>query len=114
MQTVVRRRSAIRIITLLILSLAAQTAISQFRFGDHMVHDPQQERQSHPGEEFHLARVKYNTYGGGGSHGLIQPWWAIDYPFAEEHFFAALRRMTNITVSDVEAQLELTDDRIFE
>lgn len=61
-----------------------------------------------------MARVKYKTVGGAGSHGLIQPWWAIDYPFAEEHFFAALRRVTNITVSDVEAQLELTDKRIFE
>jgi hypothetical protein len=61
-----------------------------------------------------MARVKYKTFGGGGSHGLIQPWWAIDYPLAEEHFFAALRRVTNLTVADDEAHLELTDVRIFQ
>jgi hypothetical protein len=64
--------------------------------------------------EFHMARVKYRTFGGAGSHGYIQPWWAIDYPLAEEHFFAALRRVTNLTVAEDEAQLELTDHRIFQ
>ena len=64
--------------------------------------------------EFQMARVKYKTFGGGGSHGLFQPWWAIDYPFAEEHFFAALRRTTNIRVADDEPHLELSDDRIFD
>jgi len=33
-----------------------------------------------PGVEFKMARIKYKTYGGAGSHGIIQPWWAIDYP----------------------------------
>lgn len=61
-----------------------------------------------------MARVKYRTFGGGGSHGIRQPWWAIDYPFAEEHFFAALRRVTNITVADREAFVELSDDQIFQ
>jgi hypothetical protein len=61
-----------------------------------------------------MARVKYRTFGGGGSHGYYQPWWAIDYPLAEEHFFPALRRMTNLTVDDEEAHLELTDKRIFD
>ena len=59
-------------------------------------------RDDSPGVEFHLARIKYKTSGGAGSHGIIQPWWAIDYPYAEEHFFAALRRVTNITVADEE------------
>ena len=66
-----------------------------------------------PSAEFQMARVKYRTIGGGGSHGIFQPWWAIDYPFAEEHFFAALRRVTNIKVAEEEPHLELTDDRIF-
>src|SRR5262245_54514425 len=100
-------------IAMVVLSVMAGTAIGQFRFGN-IVPDPSPETERHPGSEFHLARVKYATYGGAGSHGLIQPWWAIDYPFAEEHFFAALRRTTNMTVADVEAQLELTDPRIFE
>jgi Domain of unknown function (DUF4159) len=68
----------------------------------------------HPDAEFQLARVKYATQGGGGSHGYFQPWWAIDYPLAEEHFFPALRRTTNVQVADDERHLELTDDRIFQ
>src|SRR2546423_14654868 len=67
-----------------------------------------------PEAEFQMARVKYRTFGGGGSHGYYQPWWAIDYPLAEEHFFPALRRTTNIQVADEERHLELSDDRIFE
>lgn len=66
-----------------------------------------------PEAEFQMARVIYRTFGGAGSHGYIQPWWAIDYPFAEEHFLPALRRMTNLSVADDSIHLELTDDRIF-
>jgi uncharacterized protein DUF4159 len=71
-------------------------------------------RAESPEAEFHIARVKYRTFGGAGSHGIIQPWWAIDYPFAEEHFLPALRRLTNVSVDDDEKHLELTDDRIFQ
>src|ERR1043166_9097981 len=67
-----------------------------------------------PQAEFQMARVKYKTFGGGGSHCYYQPWWAIDYPLAEEHFFPALRRTTNIQVADEERHLELADDRIFQ
>jgi hypothetical protein len=67
-----------------------------------------------PDAEFQMARVKYFTIGGAGSHGIRQPWWAIDYPLAEEHFFAALRRVTNIQVANDERHLELTDKRIFQ
>jgi hypothetical protein len=67
-----------------------------------------------PEAEFQLLRMKYRTFGGGGSHGYWQPWWAIDYPDAEEHFFPALRRSTNIQVADEERQYDLNDDRIFE
>ncbi len=98
----------------LILLYTLEVFAGQYFNGGRRLSDPVPERESHPGSEFQMARVKYRTFGGGGSHGLIQPWWAIDYPFAEEHFFAALRRVTNLTVSDVEAQLELTDPRIFQ
>src|SRR5437762_5589471 len=74
---------------------------------------PDKEKDT-PEAEFQMARLKYRTFGGGGSHGYWQPWWAIDYPLAEEHFFPALRRTTNIQVSDEERHLELSDDRIFE
>ena len=67
-----------------------------------------------PQAEFQMARMKYRTFGGGGSHGYFQPWWAIDYPLAEEHFFPALRRNTTIQVADEERHLDLMDDRIFE
>jgi hypothetical protein len=67
-----------------------------------------------PDAEFHLARMKYRTYRRAGSHGFLQPMWAVDYPYAEEHFFPALRRATNLQVSDNEVHLELSDDRIYE
>ncbi len=98
----------------LIFCLVAGIASSQIRNRGRLIDEPSPETELHPGAEFHMARVKYRTFGGAGSHGLIQPWWAIDYPYAEEHFFAALRRVTNLTVSDEEAQLELTDERIFQ
>jgi hypothetical protein len=56
----------------------------------------------------------YRTFGGAGSHGYIQPWWAVDYPYAEEHFLPALRRLTNLFVADDSRHLELMDDRIFD
>ena len=98
----------------LICCLVAGIAISQTRSRGRYLDEPSPEAEFHPGAEFRMARVKYRTFGGAGSHGLIQPWWAIDYPYAEEHFFAALRRVTNLTVADEEAQLELSDDRIFQ
>jgi hypothetical protein len=67
-----------------------------------------------PQAEFHIARIKYRTFGGAGSHGIIQPWWAIDYPYAEEHFLIALHRVTNINAYDDSRHLELTDKRIFQ
>jgi len=67
-----------------------------------------------PEAEFHMARMIYKTFGGGGSRGFFQPWWAIDYPLAEEHFLPALRRTTNLSVAEDSRHLELTDDRIFE
>src|ERR1051326_9234045 len=79
----------------LVLLLVAGMALSQDRrrFGRQAQDDTEAEGNPFSGAdgEFRLGRVKYKTFGGAGSHGLIQPWWAIDYPFAEEHFFAALR-----------------------
>jgi hypothetical protein len=66
-----------------------------------------------PEAEFHMARMIYRTNARAGSHGFIQPMWAVDYPYAEEHFFGALRRLTNMEVSDDSRHVELTDDRIF-
>jgi len=67
------------------------------------------------GSEFQMARLMYRTQGGcAGSHGLCQPWWAIDYPYAEEHFLAAMNRLTKIAAAGDSWHLEITDDRIFD
>ena len=92
---------------LLALCLLGGIASSQGR----LFRDPQVGES--PEAEFHLARLMYRTQGGGGSGGFRQPWWAIDYPEAEEHFIPALRRMTNIESSDDSRHLEITDDRVF-
>ena len=70
-------------------------------------------RMGVPEAEFHMARVIYRSYGGGGSGRFRQPWWAIDYPMAEEHFLPALERLTNLSVAYDSRHLEVTDDRIF-
>lgn len=67
-----------------------------------------------PDAEFQIARVMYVTNARAGSHGTINPMWAVDWPLAEEHFFAALRRYTRIDVAEDTRHLKLTDDRIFQ
>jgi len=68
---------------------------------------------SAPAAEFQLVRVQYATRGGGGSRGYFNPWWAIDYPLAEQHFLRALHRLTNVAVAPDSLQLLLSDERIF-
>jgi hypothetical protein len=96
----------IRFTAVLAVVLLAGVANGQFEYRDM--------RGDGPEAEFHMARVIYRTFGGAGSRGFRQPWWAIDYPMAEEHFLPALRRLTNISVSEDSRHLELTDDRIFQ
>ena len=64
--------------------------------------------------EFKMARVIYPTNRFAGSHGISQPMWAVDYPYAEEHFLEALNRLTKVEAADDSWHLELTDPRIFE
>jgi hypothetical protein len=64
--------------------------------------------------EFNLARVIHETAGGGGSRGYYQPYWAIDYPLAEQHFLTALRRLTTLSVVTDSVHLRLSDERIFD
>jgi len=66
-----------------------------------------------PEGEFHLARMIYSTSGFGGSFGFRQPWWAIDYPQAEEHFLPALHRVTGIDVAADSRHIQVTDPDIF-
>jgi len=69
---------------------------------------------SPPETEFHMGRMIYRTQGGGGSHGFWEPWWAIDYPEAEEHFLVALRRMTTVQVAEDSRHLDIINPRIFQ
>ena len=101
-------RPSLRIAVVFILFVAAGVAST------HGIGSKPDSQDDGPQAEFQMARMKYRTFGGGGSHGYFQPWWAIDYPLAEEHFFPALRRSTNIQVADEERHLELMDDRIYE
>jgi hypothetical protein len=104
-----RRKAAVKAAAAgLIVCLVAGIATSQSKFRGA---DPDGES---PEAEFHMARVKYRTTRMAGSHGFLQPMWAVDYPYAEEHFFAALRRVTNLWVAEDERHIELTDERIFQ
>jgi len=67
-----------------------------------------------PEAEFHLARMIYRTYRRAGSHGYIQPMWAVDYPLSDAHFLETLRRYTRIQVAEDSRHVELTDDRLFD
>ena len=68
-----------------------------------------------PEAEFHMARLAYNTRGGcAGSRGWCNDWWAIDYPYAEQHFLPAVERLTRIEVTEDSRQLEITNPRIFD
>ena len=87
-------------------SLLAIAASSQNR------HDPSVGER--PDAEFQLARVIYSTSARAGSRGIIQPMWAVDYPLADAHFLAALRRYTEIEVAEDSRHLALTDDRLFQ
>jgi hypothetical protein len=84
------------------------------RFFDTLSNDAIGYKEDVPDAEFRVARVKYFTRNRAGSHGISQPMWAVDFPYAEEHFFAALRRVTNIQVAENSIHLELTDKRIFD
>jgi hypothetical protein len=95
-------------LAVLTLCLMAAAGTSQNRGGRSGV------QVDTPEAEFHIARVIYRTRGGAGSRGIIQPWWAVDYPLAEEHFLPALRRVTSISVAEDSRHLELSDDRLFQ
>jgi Domain of unknown function (DUF4159) len=89
----------------LLLSLMSGVAGSQR-------HDPRV--GDRPEAEFHLARVIYRTNRRAGSHGYIQPMWAVDYPLADAHFLRTLERYTKVEVAEDSRHMELTDDRLFD
>ena len=80
--------------------------------GSQRQHDPRV--GAFPEAEFHLARTIYRTNRRAGSHGYIQPMWAVDYPLADAHFLETLRRYTKTEVAEDSRHLELTDNRLFD
>jgi hypothetical protein len=97
-----------------IVCALAGTAYSQF--GRRTYRDVQDRAPGQTLEhvEFQPVRVVYRTYGGGGSRGYVNPWWAIDYPDAEAHFLPALARLTKLSVSEDSRHIPLTDPELFD
>jgi hypothetical protein len=69
-----------------------------------------------PEAEFHMARMIYTIAGGGGGFrfGPGQPWWAIDYPEAEDHFLQGVRRLTRIDSTPDSRHVSLLDEALFD
>jgi Domain of unknown function (DUF4159) len=95
----------------LLACLAGGVASAQFW---RETQDPEPEPGGLPQAEFHMARLYYPAMGCAGSHGFCNPWWKIDYPFAEEHFLPAIERMTRIQVAPDSKGVALTDDTLFD
>ena len=67
-----------------------------------------------PEAEFHMARLADYARGCAGSHGYCNPWWAIDYPYAEAHFLPAIERMTSVEVAPDSRHVTLDDEFLFD
>ena len=66
---------------------------------------------------FRFVRIRFESGQSGGQSwgwGRGGAMWAHDYPVAEENFYVALKRTTNIQVEEPYIVLELSDDRIYE
>ena len=63
--------------------------------------------------EFYFARVAFGVDGGRYGGGRNEP-WLRDWPEAEHHFMQGVRRLTRIDAADVNRQVSLTDDAIFD
>ena len=66
-----------------------------------------------PANELEIARLIFNTNAFSG-WGPGRPWWAIDWPDAEEHFTAGVLRFTNIDVARDSRHIQLTDQALFD
>src|SRR5262245_16580367 len=71
-------------------------------------------RSEAPEAAFHLACMIDRTNRRAGSHGYIQPMWAVDYPLSDAHFLRTLERYTMIQVAEDSRHLQLTDNRLFD
>jgi len=93
----------------LIACLVGRMASAQF-----WRESPDVQQAGPPEAEFHMARLAYNTRGCAGSRGLCNPWWAIDWPLAEQHFLPAVERLTRVEAADDSEFVTLADDGLFD
>lgn len=63
--------------------------------------------------EFQFARVAFGVDGGRYGGGRNEP-WLRDWPEAEHHFMQGVRRLTRLDAAQVNRQVNLTDDTIFD
>lgn len=66
----------------------------------------------HPEAELHMARLMPS--GAQASLGGWRPWYAIDWPEAEDHLSQGLRRLTRLEVANDSVHIQTLDDRIFD
>jgi len=97
--------------TLALLSVIAGIAYSQSGRNTSRNDGPGQRWED---VEFQPVRLIYRTSGGGGSRGYFNPWWAIDYPDAEQHFLPALNRFTKMSVSEDSRHVDAVNPELFE
>jgi len=70
--------------------------------------------------EFHFIRVEYTDrpeyhrrWGFASRGGRGDGWWLVDWPDADDHFTAGVKRLTRIETGEP-LHMRLTDDRLFE
>jgi len=78
-------------------------------------------RPSFPSQaEFHFIRVEYTDlpqyhrrWGYASRDGTGEGWWLVDWPDADDHFTAGVKRLTRIAAGEPR-HIRLTDDRLFD
>ena len=108
-------RLSLNIAMLLALAVAAWSQRFAFRGHDE---GPRPEFPS--SAEFHFVRLEYTdlpqfhrNWGFSSRDGRGEGWWLVDWPDAEDHFSAGVRRLTRIDTGEPR-HLRLTDDRLFD
>ena len=66
-----------------------------------------------PTHEVHIARLIYQSRARAG-WGPGRAWWRIDWPEAEDHFLAGVKRYTAMDVAPDSVHVSLLDDAVFE
>jgi len=100
-----------------LFALAIATLAQRFAVQDQ----ESEPRPSFPSKaEFHFIRVEYTDrpeyhrrWGFASRGGRGEGWWMVDWPDADDHFTAGVKRLTRIDTGEP-LHMRLTDDRLFE